>query len=459
MSLSTLHPKKPTIQVPAEFKELFNPEWRNVLFYGGRYSGKSYTTAVRLLSRGTAEHRRILCTRQIQNTIKDSVHKLLKDIIDQKRLTTYKVLDDTIIERNTGTEFIFKGLHRNIQEIKSLEGVDDCWVEEAQTVTDESLNILTPTIRKPGSQMFFTFNRLTELDPVFVKYCIQIPPRTFSAQVNYDVLERMGLLSPEIKEEIEFERVNNPAMFAHKYLGEPLAQNDFAIVNREEVMKATERRITSEGLYFCGVDMARMGGDRIVFWLRKGLKTIKYKVMTKQPVDVTCDILEDWLQFNKETILKIDDTGVGGGATDLLRRRGWKVYGVNFGASAIDADRYPNWISEAWFHFAEILPQIQLPLERDLTLELTTRQWKVDDRGRRRIESKDDYKKRGYRSPDLADACIICYSEFRDTGESGPVKHLVRAGNGFRVSDSGNILVPDFWNEFKNINTVRKIEK
>ena len=170
MSLSTLHPKKPTIQVPSEFKELFNPEWRNVLFYGGRYSGKSYTTAVRLLSRGTAEHRRILCTRQIQNTIKDSVHKLLKDIIDQKRLTTYKVLDDTIIERNTGTEFIFKGLHRNIQEIKSLEGVDDCWVEEAQTVTDESLNILTPTIRKPGSQMFFTFNRLTELDPVFVKY-------------------------------------------------------------------------------------------------------------------------------------------------------------------------------------------------------------------------------------------------------------------------------------------------
>ena len=160
--------EKTKIQIPKEFEELRNPQWRNIAFWGGRSSGKSRNAASTALILGREKKLRILCTRQIQNTIRDSVHKLLKDLINKYELNDYKVTDDAIINQITDTEFIFKGLLRNIQEVKSLEGVDICWVEEAQTVTDESLDILTPTIRKEGSQLWFTFNRFTELDPVYV---------------------------------------------------------------------------------------------------------------------------------------------------------------------------------------------------------------------------------------------------------------------------------------------------
>jgi phage terminase large subunit len=99
------------------------------------------------------------------------------------------------------------------------------------------------------------------------------------------------------------------------------------------------------------------------------------------------------------------------GVTDEMMKRNYKVIAINFGGEANDKDKYPNWISEAWFTSATLLPEIQLPFERELLMELTTRQWLQDNKGKRRVESKADYKKRGFRSPDLADACIICYAQ------------------------------------------------
>ena len=82
---------------------------------------------------------------------------------------------------------------------------------------------------------------------------------------------------------------------------------------------------------------------------------------------------------------------------------------VNFGSSARDKDKYPNLISEAWFYLQSIMDKISLLHDKDLLTELSSRQWKMDARGRRGVESKDDYKKRGYRSPDLADATILAF--------------------------------------------------
>jgi phage terminase large subunit len=90
-------------------------------------------------------------------------------------------------------------------------------------------------------------------------------------------------------------------------------------------------------------------------------------------------------------------------------KRGYTVVAINFGGKPKDKDKYPNLISEAWFEFETVLPDIELPMNSDLLMELTTRQWKQDNKGKRAVESKVDYKKRGFRSPDLADACIICY--------------------------------------------------
>lgn len=393
-----------------EYQELITPnveKWRYLVYYGGRASGKSQHVALSLLMRGREKKIRILCTREIQKTIKDSVHKLLSDIIEKHDLSDYTITNDSIRNSN-GTEFIFRGLRQNINEIKSTEGIDVCWVEEAQSVSNQSLDVLTPTIRKPGSQIIFTFNRFTELDPVFVKFVMGRPQGCYVAKVNYDALERVDLLPDVIKMEIEADKAN-PAIYAHKWLGEPLQQDDFAVIPRERIMEAMQRSIVPEGSIEVGVDVARMGDDRIVFWMVHGLKTLKYQTYNKKKIPETCDLLEQFIEYEKGYELKIDDTGVGGGVTDEMQRRGYRVRPINFGSKAMEEQKYQNLISEAWFYLLENIDEIQLPMDQDLLMELSTRKWKQDNKGRNCIESKAEYKKRGYRSPDLADACILAY--------------------------------------------------
>ena len=89
--------------------------------------------------------------------------------------------------------------------------------------------------------------------------------------------------------------------------------------------------------------------------------------------------------------------------------RGYNVIPINFGAKASNSDKYPNLISEAWFYLQSIIDQISITNDKDLLVELSNREWKMDSKGRRGVESKDDYKKRGFRSPDLADATILCF--------------------------------------------------
>lgn len=401
---------KTPIKIPNEFKELFNPEWRNIVFYGGRASGKSENVARALLLRGRQEKLRILCTREIQNTIKDSVHRLLTDLIEKYKLDDFSVYNDTIVNDRTGSEFIFKGLRLNINEIKSTQGIDLCWVEEAQSVSEKSLDILTPTVRKKGSQLIFTFNRYDELDPVYVKFVQNKPDATYVAQVNFDVLERNNMLPDVIKLEIEADK-DNPALYQHKWLGEPVSQSDFSILPRDKILDAMQRTVNDDGETVVGVDVARMGNDRTVFWKRKGLMSVDSAIYNHKRTTEVCDLLERFIDYSKKILIKVDDTGVGGGVTDEMLRRGYNVEGVNFGGQANDKDKYPNWISEAWFTLAEKLPELGLIHNPDLLMELSTRQWKQDIRGRRQVESKGEYKKRGYRSPDIADAVVIAYSD------------------------------------------------
>jgi len=394
------------------YKELFNLKWRHIIYHGGRGSGKSTATGYALLLRGRQGKLRILCTREYQNSISDSVHKLLRDLIDKHGFTDYIVQNDTIRNTITGTEFIFKGLKKDSQAIKSLEGIDICWVEEAQTITEGSIDILIPTIRKEGSQLIWSFNRLTELDPVYVKLCMRPSDDTYVGHVNSDVLEAIGQLPQVLIDEREKSRKNDdPDLFAHIWLGQPIGQGDTAIIPRTAALEAMNRTIEDDGAIIVGADIARMGGDRIVFWMRKGLKTINTASYTKKRTTETCDLLEEFVGFAKHIEIRIDDTGVGGGVTDDMMNRGYKnVLAVNFGAKAIDTDKYPNWISEAWFNMADVIKEAELPMGSELLMELTTRQWKMDNKGKRRVEGKDEYKKRGFRSPDLADAAIICYA-------------------------------------------------
>lgn len=231
------------IEVPKPFIELFEPtkEWRHMVYYGGRSSGKSTTIATALLIKGMEKRVRILCVRETQNSIAESVHQLMADLIDNYGLSTWEVTKDEIRNTKTGSNIIFKGVHNNTQAIKSMEGVDICWIEEAQSVSMESIDILVPTIRKPGSFLVWSFNPLTEEDPVWTRIAKNPDERTLVVKVNSDSIEE--LLSKEVIHEREKMRKENPELFEHVWLGMPLTANTGSVFGKQLAQAREEGRI------------------------------------------------------------------------------------------------------------------------------------------------------------------------------------------------------------------------
>lgn len=402
---------KVKVLIPSEFAPLWDTWWRHAVIEGGRYSLKSHTVARYILLRCRQEKLRVACLRQFQKNISDSSYQLLIDLINQYRLTDYAWTKDKIINKRTGSEIIFKGLDVNVETtIKSIEGIDIAWVDEAQTIKIQSLRILVPTVRKPGSKIIWTLNRLTDLDPV-ISYFITNPPRkdVWHLEVTYHIAAAHGWLSDEILSDIEYSRQFHPEDYAHDYLGKAINQTDRSIISVAQVLEAMHNDVDDEGAVEIGVDVARLGGDRTVFVKRKGLREIGRVAYTKKRTTEVCNLLEAFAENDKTVLIKVDDTGVGGGVTDIMLERGYNIMPINFGAAAHDKDRYPNLISEAWFYLQGIIEQVQLKDDKDLLSELSNREWKMDSKGRRGVESKDEYKRRGYRSPDQADATILCF--------------------------------------------------
>ncbi|MCG1042511.1 PBSX family phage terminase large subunit [Mycetohabitans sp. B8] len=173
------------VELPEKLAFLFEP-LRYKVAYGGRGSAKSWSFARALLIDAARQPLRIGCFREVQKSIKESVHKLLADQIPLLGLSGYfDVLATTIRGRN-GSEFIFSGLaDHTVESIKSYEGLDRAWIEEAQTVSERSWSILVPTIRKAGSEIWVTYNPELETDPTHQRFVTTPPPNCRSVLVNY----------------------------------------------------------------------------------------------------------------------------------------------------------------------------------------------------------------------------------------------------------------------------------
>ena len=172
-------------QFPSKLKFLFEPHRYKVL-RGGRGSAKSWSVARALLIQGKQQPLRIGCFREVQKSIKDSVHALLKDQIQMLGFgAEYEVLTNEIRGRN-GTQFLFGGLaDHTVESIKSFEGLDRAWVEEGQTVSKKSWSILIPTIRKDGSEIWITYNPDLDTDETHQRFTVNEPPDCVNVLINY----------------------------------------------------------------------------------------------------------------------------------------------------------------------------------------------------------------------------------------------------------------------------------
>lgn len=203
------------------FKPLFDTSYRYKVFYGGRGGGKSYAFADALLLQAAMGHQRVLCARETMNSIKDSVKRLLDDRIQVLGLQHKFVSTNNEIRcPETNSLFVFSGLRINPQDLKSLEGITRCWVEEAETVSERSLEILIPTIRASGSEIWFSFNPDRVNGAVYQKFVVKNPPpRSYVKKVGW---QDNPWFPAVLHEEMLTCKREDPDKWLHIWEGEPV---------------------------------------------------------------------------------------------------------------------------------------------------------------------------------------------------------------------------------------------
>lgn len=224
------------VKIPEAFKPLWEPK-RYKVYYGGRGAGKSWTFASVLLLLGVQKSTRILCAREVQHSMKESVHKLLADSAIRMGLNNfYQVKRDRIYGKN-GTEFIFAGLKHDPMQIKSLEGIDICWVEEAQKVSETSWDVLIPTIRKEGSEIWVSFNPDLSTDPTYQKFVIHQREDCLLRKVNY---YDNPFFTGELLTELEYLKEEDYDHYMHIWEGECAESSEAQVYKGKYVVEDFE---------------------------------------------------------------------------------------------------------------------------------------------------------------------------------------------------------------------------
>lgn len=243
------------IQLPAWSKRL-REHWRFKVIKGGRGSGKSWTVARDRILISSQQPLQGLCVRETQESMADSVHRLLSNQIDELGIPGWTVQRERIFHVN-GSEITFAGIRTDPAKIKSSESVDWCWVEEAEGVSKASWDILIPTIRGrgvklgensyAGSEIFITFNPREKTDPTYVRFVENPPPNALVLTVNW----RDNPWFPDVlKEEKDHLAKVDPDAYLHVWEGHPLMRSDAQVLRNKWIVQPFETRPEWDGPYF-----------------------------------------------------------------------------------------------------------------------------------------------------------------------------------------------------------------
>jgi len=382
---------------------------------GGRGSGKSQTIGRILLYIGEQRKLRIVCGREIQANIEESVYTLLKDLIAEHDLA-YTVFAHKIVHKWSGTEFKFKGFReQGSVSVKGLEGVDILWIDEAQSITKTTLDIILPTIRKQRSKIFFSMNRFMRDDAVWTS--MEGNARCLHIQINYFDNPHCPL---SLK--IQAEEMRNKSMrdYNHIWLGQPLAKADDYLFNTDKLYAAFN--IKPFGDIFkrqrvLAIDFAAQGNDQCVATVLDRLSNQHWKPTERIPWDeadsmVSIGKIVGMVGTFKPDLVIIDIGGMGKVVYDRLNEIGIKnLFAFDGGATdGVQTDHYGNkraaayYLAYDWFDCGFLCLDEK---DKEYVKQAEKIKFKYRSNGVRMIQSKVDMKKELKYSPDDLDSLIM----------------------------------------------------
>ena len=332
--MATIQEAKAKARFPAKLKCLFVPEKaRYRVLYGGRGGSKSWNIARALLLKGCEQKIRVLCAREYQTSIKDSVHKLLCDQIFALELEAHYEITERSLRGNNGTEFIFVGVKNNTNNVKSIEGIDICWVEEAQSVTPNSWNVLVPTIRKADSEIWISFNPELPTDETWKRFVMNPPENAVVQKINWSD-------NPYFPEVLDLERRalqgRDIEAYNNVWEGIPRQTVNGAIFAKEVTMADLEGRIcnvpydASKGVHAvfdlgwadqtaCWLLQFIGQETRLIRYFEDSQQTISYYIAKLQSFGYVYDTI--WLPHDA----KAKSLGTGKSIEEIVRATGMKV--------------------------------------------------------------------------------------------------------------------------------------
>lgn len=426
---------------------------RYKVLYGGRASSKSWDAAITVIRASMFCTFKCLCCRQHQNKIEESVYTLLKFQIDRMNLNDdFQIYNNKIINKTTRSEFIFYGLSRNIEEIKSTEGVDICWIEEAASLTKKQWLILDPTLRKQGSQFWIIFNPDCETDFIYQKFVVHPPENSVVRKINYD---ENVFLSKTMLKVIQATKTSDYDEYEHVYLGFPRKDNEMAIIKRHWLTACVDAHkklgLDTSGGRRIGFDIADAGGDRCVNAIAYGSVLVAMSSWKASEDDLLKSIIRTWETAQEHSVFRIiyDATGVGASAGAMIKSLNQTRNALRpitpekfIAGGAVDRpdqkykhgilnkDMFSNYKAQCWWHVADRIRNTwdavnngnSYPLDDIISIssdidclealltELSIPKRDYDGADRVKVESKKDLIDRGIKSPDLADAFVMAFS-------------------------------------------------
>lgn len=263
------------VEFPEKLQGLFRPSRYKVAF-GGRGSGKSWGIARALLVLGIGMPIRVLCAREFQNSIQESVHRLLSDQVEALAVSGFYDIQQTIIKGRNGTEFIFFGIKNNPTKIKSTEGIDICWVEEAEKVSNESWQILIPTVRKDKSEIWVSFNPDSADDPTYQRFVLNTPPNTTLIPINWS---DNPWFPDVLKAEKDYLASVDPEAYEHVWNGKCRKHSQAQILKGKYRIEEFTPESSWNGPYF-GADwgFSKDPTALVKCWINGNLLYIEYEV-------------------------------------------------------------------------------------------------------------------------------------------------------------------------------------